>query len=82
MDKIIRYRCKQNVSLDDFVENILKHPKCKYCVNHDECQELMGLEDIEEELGIYGCAAFDNTVEGLTELYLKDFSVEKSTTTS
>ena len=75
MDKIIRYRNLQTKSLEDFVEEILKKPSCKYCSYHDECQEMMGMENIDEEFEGYGCTAFDNTVEDLTKLYLKEYSL-------
>ena len=68
----------QSKSLDDFIEDVLKTPCCKYCGSHDECQEMMGVDSIEEELGGYGCSAFDNTVEALTKHYLKDYTVTKT----
>lgn len=78
MDKIIRFRSPQTKTLEDFLEDVIKTPCCKYCEYHDECQEMMGMESIEEELGGYGCSAFDNTVEELTKHYLRDYAVSNT----
>lgn len=74
MEKLIRYRGTQKLTLDKFIDDILKNPLCKYCSSHDECQEMMGVTSIEEEIGEIGCGAFDNTIENLTNFYLKDCS--------
>jgi len=73
MEKICRYRKAQPITLEQFLENILDNPCCKYCTCHDECQEMMGLNNIEEDLGGYGCSAFDNSIENLALAYKEEY---------
>ena len=73
MEKINRYKKTQAITLDNFLEDILDNPQCKYCLSHDECQEMMGIDNIEEDLGGYGCSHFDNTIEGLIKRYQLEY---------
>lgn len=79
MDKIIRFRNTQPLTLDDFIDEVLDKPSCTYCQYIDDCIESMG-DDILDVIGHNGCTAFDNTVEGLTKIYLLKYCTTKSTT--
>ena len=72
MEKIIRFRNSQPITLDDFIENVLDKPSCKYCIYFKDCSENMG-SDVIESIGEEGCTAFDNTITGLKEIYLKEY---------
>ena len=72
MERIIRFRNTQPITLDDFIEAVLDNPSCKYCQYLDDCTESMG-EDVVESIGDGGCTAFDNSIIGLKELYLKKY---------
>ena len=77
MEKIERFRCTQPVTLDEFIEKVLDMPSCAYCENLDECKEYMG-EDLPNLIGEGGCSAFDNTITGLKEMYLKEYCISKA----
>jgi len=78
MERIIRYRCTQPLTLDDFIEEVLNKPCCTYCQYLDDCTENMGCDAIEV-IGYNGCSAFDNTITGLKEIYLKKYCNTTST---
>ena len=42
MEKITRYRNIQTKTIDDFIEDVLKKPSCKYCSSYEDCKEIMG----------------------------------------
>ena len=68
MERIIRFRLTQPLTLNDFLDEVLKNPTCEYCIYHQECADHMGIETMAELEG-YGCSSFDNTVAGLTKIY-------------
>jgi hypothetical protein len=72
MEKIIRFRNTQPITLDGFIEEVLDKPSCKYCQYIEECTENMG-QDVLECIGDSGCSAFDNSINGLKEIYLKKY---------
>lgn len=73
MDKIKEYRRTQPITLEQFIEKAIADSTCKYCACNQECKEAMGVESIEDEIGIFSCAAFDNSIEGLKEHYIKEY---------
>jgi hypothetical protein len=77
MDKIIRFRQTQPITLDGFIEEVLDKPSCKFCKYIEECSENMG-EDVMEAIGDSGCGAFDNSVEELKKIYLKKYCITKA----
>jgi sugar (pentulose or hexulose) kinase len=77
MERIERFRRTQPITLDEFIEKVLDAPSCAYCENFDECKEYMG-EDLSNLVGEGGCSAFDNTVTGLKEIYLKKYCISKA----
>lgn len=72
MEKIIRFRDSQPITLDDFIEDVLDNPCCKYCIYLSDCTENMGA-DVVASIGEGGCTAFDNTITGLKNIYLKKY---------
>ena len=78
MEKIIRFRTTQPLTLDDFIDKVLNNPSCLYCQYLNDCVEYMG-DDIIDVIGINGCSAFDNTVEGLKNIYLKKYCMKTTT---
>ena len=72
MERIVRFRDSQPVTLDEFIEKVLDFPNCHYCENYEECLENMG-EDVMEGMGEGGCSAFDNSIIGLKKIYLKKY---------
>lgn len=73
MDKIKEFRRTQSITLEQFIEKAINDTNCKYCTYHDECKEYMGVESIEDEIGVFSCAAFDNSIEGLKTHYIKEY---------
>ena len=71
MDKIHRYRNTQEISFDDFVNDVIDKGVCKYCNSYEECLEAMGGNNMESISG-NGCAGFDNSVEEIKKIYLID----------
>ena len=76
MEKIIRFRDTQTITLDDFIEQVLNKPSCAYCQFYDVCSEDVGCDMTEVIDG--GCSQFDNSILGLKKIYLKQFSVKNS----
>jgi hypothetical protein len=74
MQKTFNIRASQPVSLEDFIDSVLKHPTCEFCTYREECEEDMGF-DILETLGEYTCACYDNSIEGLTRIYRKKYAI-------
>ena len=72
MEKIIRFRNTQPLTLDDFIEDVLNKPSCKFCQYLEDCSENMG-EDVLEAIGDSGCTAFDNSIENLKSIYLRKY---------
>ena len=72
MQKIFNIRASQPVTLEGFYEEVLKSPSCEYCSYKSECEADMGF-DIIETLSEYSCACFDNTLEGLADIYKKKY---------
>lgn len=72
MERIVRYRTTQSITPDEFIEEILKKPSCKYCQYLEDCTENMG-EDVLECIGDGGCSAFDNSIENLINIYHKQY---------
>lgn len=77
MERIERFRRTQPITLDEFIEKVLDAPSCAYCENFDECKEYME-EDPSILVGEGACSAFDNTVTGLKEIYLKEYCISKT----
>ena len=74
MEKIIRFRNTQPLTLDDFIDEVLDKPSCEYCIYEKDCQESMG-EDLVEIIGsCNGCTAFDNTITRLKDIYIKKYT--------
>ena len=72
MDKI--ERPTQTITLDDFIEEVLNNPKCKYCKYQEECKNDIGVESLEEVVGPdYGCKAFDNTTDNLLKFFKNNY---------
>jgi hypothetical protein len=76
MERIIRFRDTQRLTLDEFIEQVLDKPTCAYCKFYDECSDDIGY-DISEVI-TEGCSNFDNSIVGLKEIYLKQMAVKKS----
>lgn len=74
MQKIFNIRASQPVTLETFIDDVLKNPTCEFCIYREECEESMGF-DILETLGEYTCACYDNSVEGLTCIYKKKYAI-------
>ena len=74
MQKIFNVRASQPVSLEGFIDSVLKNPTCEFCTYRKECEEDMGF-DILETLGEYTCACYDNSIEGLTCIYKKKYAI-------
>lgn len=72
MEKIIRFRNTQPLTLDDFIEDVLNKPSCKFCQYIEDCSENMGA-DVLEVIGDSGCTAFDNSIENLKSIYLRKY---------
>jgi hypothetical protein len=73
MDKIIRIRNTQPLTLDEFIDEVLDKPNCNYCMYKEDCVELMG-EDLMGIVGNNGCSAFDFTLNDLKNKYIKKYS--------
>ena len=71
MERIFRFRRTQPLTLDDFIDEVLDAPKCKYCLYLADCTENMG-EDVVEALGT-GCTAFDFSLDDLKKKYIKEY---------
>ena len=70
VNRIIRYRKTQSVTLDDFITKAIDEQKCKNCIFYEECKHYM--PDIDT-YDITGCTAFDNTIENLENIYKKQY---------
>lgn len=73
MDKINRFRKTQTLTPDSFIDNVLEHPSCRYCQYYEDCKEAIGEDNMEYDIGLYGCTAFDNSVEALEKIYKKEY---------
>ena len=71
MERIIRYRNTQTVTLDDFIELVLNKPNCSYCQYYQECSENVGCDmcEIMDE----ACSSFDNSIIELKKLYFQKY---------
>ena len=69
MDKIKRYRNKQEQSFEDFFNIVTDTGICEFCDSYNECLEYIGLDNLSCISG-NGCSAFDTSVEKLKKQYL------------
>lgn len=70
MIQIKRYRKTQPLTMDDFIDNAIEEQACKNCVFYEECKSY--IPDLDD-CNITGCKAFDNSIENLEQLYIKQY---------
>ena len=56
--------------MDDFIDNAIEEQACKNCAFYEECKSY--IPDLDD-CNITGCKAFDNSIENLEQLYIKQY---------